>query len=144
MRLNQLITFLEVRARGFNYRISAIATKMEKRSERSSLFFTIECERQIQYYQQIVSGILHVLKDIILLRNEDKWIDTADYREKIYQKVLNRYVKKTSDREMVFNSCHPLYGYKPFRDTLLEHYRAKEMYRECSELMRIEEKLFDM
>jgi hypothetical protein len=135
MKLNQLITFLDVRAHGFNYRISAITAKMEKRLGQSSLFYNIECERQIHYYQDIIAGILQLLKDIVVLRDEYDWENTPGCRNRIYNKVMDSYIKKTARRNLIYNSKHPLFGFKPFKNALLKYYSNLEMFKECNELI---------
>jgi hypothetical protein len=76
---------------------------------------------------------LDVLRDISRVLHKLSSRGTPHPDKKIMRAFLQEEIRKNS----VFNTSHPLYGYKPYHELLLTHFKNQEDYEKCAQIQKV-------
>lgn len=76
---------------------------------------------------------LDVLRDISRVLHELSNMGTTHPDKKILRAFLKEEIRK----KKVFNTSHPLCGYKPFHEMLITHFKNQEDYEKCAQIQKV-------
>lgn len=100
----------------------------------SILLSAFEALQNVYLMNSQLNLIMHIIKLYLELTAE-----LTPFEAEVY--ILKDFYKKEIENKLTYSEFHPLVGYDPFFESLLQYYKKHENYEKCKEILDVNSNL---